>query len=168
MEDKKIDKLFEFFQSLGKAKHEPCGEHWTGKLISHKIQIEIKIIFWFHVKFDKNLSLYLFGKLDSYLWRISLEISNYGHVLVTRIGSKEIDQNGFNFSFYLFWKGIFLSLFCIMQSNLSTFYVISRNYCWFFNVVWLHEIFPGTWSRLRMGRQTARSQKSPLWIIAFK
>ena len=45
MEDKKIDKLLEFFQSLGKAKHEPCGEHWTGKLISHKIQIEIKIIF---------------------------------------------------------------------------------------------------------------------------
>ena len=29
MQDKKIDKLFEFFQSLGKAKHEPCGEHWN-------------------------------------------------------------------------------------------------------------------------------------------
>ena len=25
----KIDKLIEFFKSLGKAKHEPCGEHWS-------------------------------------------------------------------------------------------------------------------------------------------
>jgi hypothetical protein len=24
-----IDKLLEFFQVLGRAKHEPCGEHWN-------------------------------------------------------------------------------------------------------------------------------------------
>ena len=24
----KVDELFRFFTSLGKAKHEPCGEHW--------------------------------------------------------------------------------------------------------------------------------------------
>ncbi len=27
-ENDSIHKLFEFFKLLGKAKHEPCGEHW--------------------------------------------------------------------------------------------------------------------------------------------